>query len=52
MHRSFLMVHKNLQTAKQKQSKYADKNSQEVDFKVGDPVYLKNHRWTNKLDNK
>lgn len=52
IHRPFLMVHKNLQKAKQKQSKYADKNSQDVDFKVGDPVYIKNHRRTNKLDNK
>jgi len=52
MHRSFLLVHKNLQTSKQKQNKYADRNSREVNFKVGDSVYLKNHRRTRKLDNK
>ena len=29
---------------------YADRNSKEENFQIGDPVYLKNHRRTSKLD--
>ena len=49
-HKSFTLVHKNFQQAKQ--SKYADKGSHEIKIEVGDLVYLKNHRKTSKLDNK
>jgi len=51
-HKSFLLVHKHLKQAKKRQNQYADKGSKEVNLKVGDPVYLKNHRKTSKLDNK
>ena len=51
-HKSFALVHKHLKEAKKRQSKYADKGSKEVELKVGDPVYVRNHRKTSKLDNK
>lgn len=49
-HRSFLQVHNNLKRAKQRQAKYANKNTHEVVFKVGDPIYYRNHTRRNKLD--
>ena len=51
-HQAFMMVHKNLKKAKQKQKKYADKHCEDVTFKVGDPVYLKNYKRNSKFDNK
>lgn len=51
-HKSFLLVHKHLKQAKKRQNQHSDKGSKEVNLKVGDPVYLKNHRKTSKLDNK
>ena len=51
-HKSFVLVHRYLKQAKKKQKRLADKNSREEDFKVGDPVYVRNHRRTSKLDNK
>ena len=49
-HKSFLVVHRNLKKAKKVQARYANKNSKEVDFRVGDPVYLRNHIRKNKFD--
>lgn len=49
-HKSFVQVHRNLKEAKRKQKIQADKGSKEEIFHVGDPVYLKNHRRTGKLD--
>ena len=49
-HKSFTLVHRRMKEAKRKQKEYADKNSKEENFQIGDPVYLKNHRRTNKLD--
>ena len=34
---------------KVRQAKYADQNARDVDFKVGDPVYLRNHKKVCKL---
>lgn len=51
-HKSFMLVHKHMKEAKRKQKQYADKNSKEENFQVGDPVYLRNHRKANKLDSK
>ena len=49
-HKSFLAVHRNLKKAKKVKARYANKNSKEVDFRVGDPVYLRNHIRKNKFD--
>ena len=39
-----------MKEAKRKQKEYADRNSKEDNVQIGDPVYLKNHRRTSKLD--
>ena len=49
-HKSFVMVHRHMKEAKRRQKEYADRNSKDDNFQVGDPVYLRNHRRTNKLD--
>ncbi|KAK3107412.1 hypothetical protein FSP39_013983 [Pinctada imbricata] len=49
-HKSFTLVHRNMKEAKRKQKQYADKNSTEENFQIGDPVYVRNHRRDNKLD--
>ena len=49
-HKSFTLVHRHMKEAKRKQKEYADRNSKEENFQIGDPVYLKDHRRTNKLD--
>ena len=49
-HKSFTLVHRHMKEAKRKQKEYADRSSKEENFQIGDPVYLKNHRRTNKLD--
>ena len=49
-HKSFSLVHRHMKEAKRKQKEYADRNSKEENFQIGDPVYLKNHRRTSKLD--
>ena len=49
-HKAFLNEKNNLRKAKQRQARYADRNTKSVDFKVGDPVYYKNNRRKEKLD--
>ena len=49
-HKSFMQVHRYLKKAKRRQAKYADKNCKDIEFAVGDPVYLKNHIRKSKLD--
>ena len=49
-HKSFTLVHRHMKEAKRKQKEYADRNSKEENFQIGDPVYLKNHRRASKLD--
>lgn len=39
-----------MKVAKIKQKQYIDRNSRKHSFQVDDPVYLKNHRKTRKLD--
>ena len=51
-HKSFVMVNKNMKKSKKKQKEQADKTRQEIDFKVGDAVYYKNHLRKSKLDSK
>ena len=51
-HKTFTSVYNNLKSAKKRQNRYANKNTVEINFKICDPVYLKNHRKTSKLDNK
>ena len=48
-HQAFTHVHINLQKARKRQKRYADKNAQRVEFKVGSPVYCKNFRRTSKF---
>ncbi|VDI83414.1 Hypothetical predicted protein [Mytilus galloprovincialis] len=42
-HKSFILVHRNLKKSKEKQKQNADKNRQEINLEIGDPVYFKNH---------
>ncbi len=48
-HEAFLRVHRGMRKQKRRQVRYADRAAREVDFKVGDPVYLRNHKKTSKL---
>ena len=43
-HKSFVAVRNYLRKAKKCQAKYADRGTKEIEYKVGDPVYYKNHR--------
>ena len=49
-HKSFMLVYKHLKKAKRRQAKYAYQNSKDVEFEVGDLVYVKNHARKNKLE--
>ena len=51
-HKMFMQVYKNSRKAKKEQAEYTDKknNCKEVNFKVGDHVYYKNHSKSNKLE--
>ena len=49
-HKSFTLVHRHMEEAKRRQKEYADRGSKDDNFQVSDPVYLWNHRRTNKLD--
>ncbi|ESO98610.1 hypothetical protein LOTGIDRAFT_174147 [Lottia gigantea] len=51
-YRSFFQVHKYMKKAKQRQAKYANKNTKNIDFKTGDPVYYKNFLRKNKLEDR
>jgi hypothetical protein len=51
-HLSFTTVHNRLRKSKKRQLKYANRNRQMIELKVGDPVYLKNHKKSSKLDKK
>ncbi|VDI00604.1 Hypothetical predicted protein, partial [Mytilus galloprovincialis] len=51
-HKSFMLVHKTMKKSKQKQAKYANKNSKDIKFEVGNPVFYKNHRRASKLSKK
>ena len=44
-----MRAHRRLKKQKARQARYADKSARDVDFKVGDPVFLKNHKKTCKL---
>ena len=52
MHRSYYLVRKRLQRQTQKSIEYFSQRNkiQEAKFEVGDPVFLKNHQRTSKLD--
>ena len=50
-HESFMLVHKHLTEAKKKSARRFDENADDAHFKVGDPVYVKNHTRKSKLDN-
>ena len=41
-----------MRKAKKRQAKYADKNAKDVEFQVGDPVYLKRQQRAKKLQGK
>ncbi|MEW8548463.1 MAG: reverse transcriptase domain-containing protein, partial [Candidatus Thiodiazotropha sp.] len=49
-HKSFVLVHRRQKQARRKQAKYADAKSKDIEYKVGQPVYFKNHKRANKLD--
>ena len=48
-HEQFVRVHRRMKKQKKRQARYANRNTKEIDFRVGDPVYLKNHKKTCKL---
>ena len=49
-HKAFVTVRNNLKKAKKRQARYADKNAKVIDFEIGDPVYYRNNRRTNKFE--
>ena len=51
-HKTFLQLHKNVEKAKARQAKYYNQNAKQIEFQVGDPVYLKKHVPKGKLDKK
>ena len=48
-HEAFVRVYRRTKKCKKRQAKYADKGTVPVEFKVGDPVYLKVHQRESKL---
>lgn len=48
-HEAFVRVHRRMKKQKRKQAKYADRTARDVDLRVGDPVFLRNHKKTCKL---
>ncbi|CAC5368619.1 unnamed protein product [Mytilus coruscus] len=42
-HKSFVMVHKNMKKSKRKQKEHADKSRRDIEFKVGQVVFYRNH---------
>lgn len=46
-----MLVHKHLREAKKKSARRFDENADDAHFKVGDPVYVKNHTRKSKMDN-
>ena len=49
MHREFTQVHSKMKKSQLRQQRYANKGAEEVKFKVGDPVFLRNFKKNNKL---
>lgn len=47
-----MLVHNYIKVAKQKQKRHADKGCKVVELRVGNSVYAKTHRRTNKLENR
>lgn len=52
MHHAFSIAYKNLKKAKKRQQKYANKNTEPVDFDIGDAVFYKKHKKRSKIDNR
>ena len=48
-HEAFVRAHRRLKKQKKRQNTLADKGAVEINFKVGDPVFLRNHAKTCKL---
>lgn len=48
-HEAFVRVHRRMKKQKAKQTKYANKTAKDIKYRVGDPVFLKNHKKTCKL---
>lgn len=49
-HKTFTQVRRSMKRAKQKQARYHDKNTKDISFEIGDPVYYKNNNRKGKLD--
>ena len=49
---SFLLVHQNKRKAMKKRNQVINSKAKDVSFKVGDPVYYRNHARKSKLDPK
>ena len=47
--KTFLTVYKHIKQAKRRQAKYADRQSHDKDFKVGDTIFYKNYNKATKL---
>ena len=48
-HEAFVRVHRRMKKQKERQAKYADRSAREIEFRVGDPVFVRNHKKTCKL---
>ena len=49
-HKAFMLVYGRLKKQQRRQAKYANKNAQEVQIQVGDPVFYRKHARSGKLD--
>ena len=49
-HKAFMLVYGRLKKQQCRQAKYANKNAQEVQKQVGDPVFYRKHARSGKLD--
>ena len=49
-HEAFKLVQKQLKESRKQQKKYYDKKAKELEFQIGDPVYLFNNTRTQKFD--
>lgn len=49
-HKTFIQVRRHMKKAKKRQAKYHDRNTKQVEFSIGDPVFYKNNQKKSKLD--
>ena len=51
-HKTFTQVYRRIKKSQRKEAKYANRSAKTEEFKVGDPVYFRNHQRRSKLEGK